>query len=159
MGGAGALEGGRGPRGSGRGPIHRSRSFDPDPELRAMDMDVDMGPDMMGYGVGPRMPARMGPAPGYQHHQLLYHRPQHAGGRGGVGGDPDDDLSRCGMFWRYVWKLSSCLCSHVTLVSLVIAYCLLGAKTFEMLEKDNEREVGNGHDHTAHRSARARYWY
>ncbi|KAJ1524017.1 hypothetical protein ONE63_010560 [Megalurothrips usitatus] len=160
---------GRSPRGS-RGPLHRSRSFDPDPDLRAA---IDMGmfgglgpggggggggaPMPPGYGhghyggfgppgAGPAMaaaprpgylagyPPGYGPAYPYQHHQQLVHRPNLHG--------PDLEAerapSKCGMFWRYVWKLSSCLCSHITLVSLVVAYCLLGALTFEKLESSNE---------------------
>ncbi|KAK3913999.1 TWiK family of potassium channels protein 7, partial [Frankliniella fusca] len=89
------------------------------------------------YGPGP-VYGPYGPSYPYQHHQQLVHRPN-------VHADPahpgERAPSKCGMFWRYVWKLSSCLCSHVTLVSLVIAYCLLGAMTFEILEKDHELQV------------------
>lgn len=154
--------GARYPRGAaGRVPLARSRSSDPDPG--AMDMGPvgaayagpTAGPSMgvaAGYaaGFGPGYAAGYGPAyatgyplgygPGYpyQHHHQLVHRP-HAASTPGAQSQPSS--SKCGSFWRFVWKLSSCLCSHVTLVSLVIAYCLLGAMTFEMLEKDNELRV------------------
>lgn len=39
------------------------------------------------------------------------------------------------------WKVFTCIFSHVLLVTTVVAYCLLGAKTFEYLEKNNEIEV------------------
>ncbi|KAE8748119.1 hypothetical protein FOCC_FOCC005122 [Frankliniella occidentalis] len=90
-----------------------------------------------GYGPGP-VYSPYGPSYPYQHHQQLVHRPNlytspaHPAER---------EPSKCGMFWRYVWKLCSCLCSHVTLVSLVVAYCVLGAFTFEMLEAGHELEV------------------
>lgn len=39
------------------------------------------------------------------------------------------------------WKVFTCIFSHVTLVTSVVAYCILGAFTFEHLEKDNEKNV------------------
>lgn len=39
------------------------------------------------------------------------------------------------------WKVFTCIFSHVLLVTTVVAYCLLGANTFEYLEKTNEIEV------------------
>lgn len=42
------------------------------------------------------------------------------------------------------WKVFTCIFSHVLLVTTVVAYCLLGAKTFEYLEKKNEIEVSAG---------------
>ncbi|XP_063220303.1 potassium channel subfamily K member 18-like isoform X2 [Bacillus rossius redtenbacheri] len=49
--------------------------------------------------------------------------------------------NRCLTVLYYAWKICSCLFSHVVLVSLVVAYCILGAFTFRSLEKDNELEV------------------
>lgn len=90
-----------------------------------------------GYG-GAYDPGYPGPGYAYQHHQQLVHRPN---ANALAVGHSESERSKCGMFWRYVWKLSSCLCSHVTLVSLVVGYCLLGAETFKRLEEKNEMEV------------------
>ncbi|XP_072758263.1 uncharacterized protein Galene [Anoplolepis gracilipes] len=49
--------------------------------------------------------------------------------------------SRCIRFLRLLWKFSRCVFSHVTLISLVVAYCLIGAYAFEALEADNEKKV------------------
>nr|CAD7423092.1 unnamed protein product [Timema monikensis] len=49
--------------------------------------------------------------------------------------------SRCSLVLYYTWKLCTCLFSHVALVSLVVAYCLLGAITFHNLESENELKV------------------
>jgi len=49
--------------------------------------------------------------------------------------------SRCLRFLRLLWKFSRCVFSHVTLISLVVAYCLIGAYAFESLEANHEREV------------------
>lgn len=38
----------------------------------------------------------------------------------------------------FSWKIFTCVFSHVTLVTLVVAYCILGAFTFERLESENE---------------------
>lgn len=40
------------------------------------------------------------------------------------------------------WKVFTCVLSHVLLVALVVAYCWMGAITFEHLEAGHEREVG-----------------
>lgn len=42
----------------------------------------------------------------------------------------------------YTWKLCSVVFSHFVMISLVVAYCILGAVTFEKLEAGYEREVG-----------------
>ncbi|KAJ9596728.1 hypothetical protein L9F63_012251 [Diploptera punctata] len=57
--------------------------------------------------------------------------------------DPDDvsTRGRCSKFLHYSWKICTCLFSHVLLVSLVVAYCIMGAFTFQSLEVDNERKV------------------
>ncbi|KYQ46544.1 TWiK family of potassium channels protein 7 [Trachymyrmex zeteki] len=49
--------------------------------------------------------------------------------------------SRCIRFLRLLWKFSRCIFSHVTLISLVVAYCLIGAYAFESLEAKHEKEV------------------
>lgn len=49
--------------------------------------------------------------------------------------------SRCMRFLRLLWKFSRCVFSHVTLISLVVAYCLIGAYAFEALEANHEKEV------------------
>lgn len=49
--------------------------------------------------------------------------------------------SKCLTFLCVSWKLCKCIFSHVTLVSLVVAYCVLGAYAFERLESAHEKEV------------------
>ncbi|XP_050300144.1 uncharacterized protein LOC126738749 isoform X2 [Anthonomus grandis grandis] len=49
--------------------------------------------------------------------------------------------SACANFLRYSWKTIRCIFSHVTLISMVVSYCWLGAVTFESLELDHEIEV------------------
>ncbi|XP_070153701.1 uncharacterized protein Galene [Polyergus mexicanus] len=49
--------------------------------------------------------------------------------------------SRCIRFLRLLWKFSRCVFSHVTLISLVVAYCMIGAYAFEALEANHEKEV------------------
>ncbi|KAK2582039.1 hypothetical protein KPH14_002744 [Odynerus spinipes] len=58
--------------------------------------------------------------------------------------DPYADVekpSRCMRFLRLLWKFSRCVFSHVTLVSLVVAYCVIGAYAFESLEADHEKQI------------------
>jgi hypothetical protein len=56
--------------------------------------------------------------------------------------DPEDVApSRCSTFLHYSWKVCSCVFSHVILVSLVVSYCIMGAFTFQNLEKNNEIKV------------------
>ncbi|CAG9862142.1 unnamed protein product [Phyllotreta striolata] len=50
----------------------------------------------------------------------------------------------CTSFLHYSWKTVTCLFSHVTLVSMVVSYCVLGAFTFEALEVANEKKVKSG---------------
>jgi hypothetical protein len=45
---------------------------------------------------------------------------------------------RCVSILIVMWKVFACIFSHVTLVTSVVAYCVLGAFTFEKLEADNE---------------------
>ncbi|XP_062715205.1 uncharacterized protein LOC109397776 isoform X1 [Aedes albopictus] len=52
--------------------------------------------------------------------------------------------SKCMSFVCFMWKLFTCIFSHVTLVAMVVAYCFLGAFTFEHLEAENERNVKKG---------------
>lgn len=49
--------------------------------------------------------------------------------------------NRCVQLICVSWKVFTCVFSHVTLVTSVVAYCILGAYTFESLEKENERNV------------------
>jgi hypothetical protein len=39
------------------------------------------------------------------------------------------------------WKIFSYVFSHVTLIALVVLYCLAGGVLFQKLEEANEREV------------------
>ncbi|KAL0266673.1 UNVERIFIED_CONTAM: hypothetical protein PYX00_009157 [Menopon gallinae] len=57
-----------------------------------------------------------------------------------------DDLeeakpNRCRRCLYYIWKVVTCIFSHIILVSLVVAYCILGAFTFESLEAEHEVQV------------------
>ncbi|XP_066584445.1 uncharacterized protein galene [Prorops nasuta] len=52
-----------------------------------------------------------------------------------------EDASKCAKFARLVWKFIRCVFSHITLVSAVVAYCVIGAYAFESLEADHEKEV------------------
>lgn len=54
---------------------------------------------------------------------------------------PPKKRNRCTSFLCMSWKVFTCIFSHVTLVTLVVAYCIFGAKTFEYLEANNERQV------------------
>lgn len=49
--------------------------------------------------------------------------------------------NRCIQLICLSWRVFTCVFSHVTLVTSVVAYCILGAYTFEHLEKDNEKKV------------------
>lgn len=49
--------------------------------------------------------------------------------------------SKCMTFLGMTWKFFKCIFSHVTLVSLVVAYCVFGAYAFERLESDHEKDV------------------
>ncbi|KAJ2951320.1 hypothetical protein O0L34_g5722 [Tuta absoluta] len=49
--------------------------------------------------------------------------------------------SKCAKVLYYTWKLCSVVFSHFVMISLVVAYCILGAVTFEKLEAQYEREV------------------
>jgi len=48
---------------------------------------------------------------------------------------------RCVACMCCAWKVTRCLCSHITLVTIVVAYCLIGAAMFEKLEAENEKMV------------------
>lgn len=59
--------------------------------------------------------------------------------------DPEEVApSRCSTFLHYTWKIFTCIFSHVILVSLVVSYCIMGAFTFQSLEKNNEIKVRLG---------------
>lgn len=49
--------------------------------------------------------------------------------------------SKCLILLCLIWKFFKCIFSHVTLVSLVVAYCVLGAWAFERLESGHEKDV------------------
>ncbi|XP_017891152.1 uncharacterized protein LOC108631614 isoform X2 [Ceratina calcarata] len=49
--------------------------------------------------------------------------------------------SKCVRFLRLLWKFFRCVFSHVSLVSLVVLYCLIGAYAFEALEAGHEKEI------------------
>ncbi|PZC76263.1 hypothetical protein B5X24_HaOG204869 [Helicoverpa armigera] len=49
--------------------------------------------------------------------------------------------SKCAKVLYYTWKLCSVVFSHFVMISLVVAYCILGAVTFEKLEAEHEKEV------------------
>uniref|UniRef100_A0AAG5D1E0 Potassium channel domain-containing protein n=1 Tax=Anopheles atroparvus TaxID=41427 RepID=A0AAG5D1E0_ANOAO len=60
-------------------------------------------------------------------------------------GEPEKkQRSKCMSFVCCMWKVFTCIFSHVTLVATVVAYCFLGAFTFEHLEAENERNVKQG---------------
>lgn len=50
---------------------------------------------------------------------------------------------RCTSCLCMSWKVFTCIFSHVMLITLVVAYCLMGSYLFEWLEADNERHVCN----------------
>ncbi|XP_044260312.1 uncharacterized protein LOC123008529 [Tribolium madens] len=52
-----------------------------------------------------------------------------------------DKPSVCASFMHYTWKTITCLLSHITLVSMVVSYCVLGAFTFEALEVHHEKDI------------------
>lgn len=58
---------------------------------------------------------------------------------------PEDveERNKCVSFLYMTWKIITCIFSHVTLISLVVSYCILGAFTFEHLESQNEKQVLN----------------
>ncbi|KAB0791936.1 hypothetical protein PPYR_03736 [Photinus pyralis] len=51
--------------------------------------------------------------------------------------------STCNRIVCYAWKTITFLISHITLITVVVAYCLGGAKMFESLEKEHEIQVKN----------------
>ncbi|XP_074039791.1 potassium two pore domain channel subfamily K member galene isoform X2 [Leptinotarsa decemlineata] len=55
-----------------------------------------------------------------------------------------ENPSACSRFLHYSYKTVTCLFSHITLVSMVVSYCVLGAFTFEALEVDNEKLIKRG---------------
>lgn len=56
---------------------------------------------------------------------------------------PPPGRSKCMSCLCFSWKVFTCIFSHATLITMVVAYCVLGAFTFERLEAENEREVSN----------------
>ncbi|KAJ8917300.1 hypothetical protein NQ315_002318, partial [Exocentrus adspersus] len=55
-----------------------------------------------------------------------------------------ESSSFCSKFLHYSWITISCLFSHITLVAMVVSYCVLGAYTFASLEVENEIQVKKG---------------
>lgn len=51
--------------------------------------------------------------------------------------------NRCRSCLYHTWKIFTCIFSHIILVSMVVAYCILGAFTFEQLESKNEVVVSD----------------
>ncbi|XP_029051178.2 uncharacterized protein LOC114879924 [Osmia bicornis bicornis] len=49
--------------------------------------------------------------------------------------------SKCIRFLRLLWKFFRCVFSHVSLISLVVLYCVIGAYAFEALEANHEKEI------------------
>ncbi|XP_028040371.1 uncharacterized protein LOC114250619 [Bombyx mandarina] len=54
---------------------------------------------------------------------------------------PAPPPSKCAKFLYYTWKLCSVVFSHFVMISLVVAYCILGAVIFEKLEAEHEKDV------------------
>ncbi|XP_070505687.1 uncharacterized protein [Chironomus tepperi] len=52
--------------------------------------------------------------------------------------------SKCVTCLCVSWKVFSCVFSHVTLIAVVVAYCVFGAVLFEKLESEHEEKVRNG---------------
>ncbi|KAF6215823.1 hypothetical protein GE061_000158 [Apolygus lucorum] len=49
--------------------------------------------------------------------------------------------NRCTRVLYVIWKIFTCLFTHIALVTMVVSYCLLGAATFESLESGHEKLV------------------
>lgn len=47
-------------------------------------------------------------------------------------------VRRCTKVLYFMWKVFTCIFTHIMLVTMVVGYCLLGAVTFESLEKEYE---------------------
>lgn len=56
---------------------------------------------------------------------------------------PPRERNRCTSFLCVTWKVFTCILSHVTLITLVIAYCGGGAIMFQHFEQENEIKVSN----------------
>ncbi|RVE51972.1 hypothetical protein evm_003438 [Chilo suppressalis] len=54
--------------------------------------------------------------------------------------EPMPPPSKCAKVLYYTWRLCSVVFSHFVMISLVVAYCILGAVTFEKLEAWHEKE-------------------
>ncbi|XP_053984455.1 uncharacterized protein LOC128879393 isoform X1 [Hylaeus volcanicus] len=52
-----------------------------------------------------------------------------------------EEPSKCIKFLRFLWKFFRFVFSHVSLISLVVLYCLIGAYAFEALEAGHEKEI------------------
>lgn len=49
--------------------------------------------------------------------------------------------SKCISCLCFSWKVFTCVFSHITLIALVVMYCVAGASLFHYLEEDNEKAV------------------
>lgn len=49
-----------------------------------------------------------------------------------------EEPSGCMKFLIFTWKTITCIVSHVTLVVMVVSYCVGGAHIFNALEEENE---------------------
>ncbi|KAI8422038.1 hypothetical protein MSG28_009937 [Choristoneura fumiferana] len=59
---------------------------------------------------------------------------------------PAPPPSKCAKVLYYTWRLCSVVFSHFVMISLVVAYCILGAVTFEKLEAAHEKESTMSND-------------
>lgn len=53
--------------------------------------------------------------------------------------------SKCVTCLCVSWKVFSCVFSHVTLIAVVVAYCVFGAVLFEKLESEHEEKVSRNY--------------
>lgn len=49
--------------------------------------------------------------------------------------------NKCTRILYVIWKIFTCLFTHIALVTMVVSYCLLGAVMFESLERGHEINV------------------
>ena len=55
--------------------------------------------------------------------------------------DDEEEATRCSSCMSACRRVTTFFLSHVGLISLVVGYCIIGAATFEALEKDHELKV------------------
>lgn len=49
--------------------------------------------------------------------------------------------SKCITCLCFSWKIFTCIFSHITLIALVVGYCVAGAVIFNKCEEENEKAV------------------